>query len=235
MIPKVIHYCWFGNKKIPRRFKRYIKTWKKYCPDYEIKEWNETNYNTNQNLFIQEAAKAKKWAFVSDYLRFDVLEKYGGIYLDIDVELLKSFDPLLKYSGFCGFECSNYVNFGSAVGSEPHNPIIKEMKEYIQELHYSKETFKNETGPIIQTKIFMKHGMKNDQTEQEIEGFHIFPPEYFCPMNYSQIIDNLTKNTYSIHHFAATWFDKKELRKFKWNNFKTRIKFVLKKIFKYNF
>lgn len=230
MIPKIIHYCWFGNKKIPLKFKNYIKTWKKYCPDYEIKIWTENNYNINSNVFVSEAHKKQKWAFVTDYARVDIIDKYGGIYLDTDVELIKSIDPLLNYKGFAGFECSNHINFGLIFGAEPNNPIIKEIKDFYQDLNFTEDTLKNQTGPIIQTDILIKHGLKNDYTEQEIEGFHIFPTEYFCPMNYSQIFDNLTENTYSIHHFAATWLNKKDRFNFMYNNFKTRLKFKIKKI-----
>ena len=232
MIPKIIHYFWFGNKKIPHKFKKYIKGWKRICPDYEIKFWTNDNYNINKCSFMSEAAKNNKWAFVTDYARIDVIEEYGGIYLDTDVELIKNLDPLLNYCGYAGFECSNFINFGLGFGAEPHNPILKEIKDFYKTAVFNKDFMKNNTSPMIQTKIFMKYGMKNDQTEQDIEGFHIFPPEYFCPMNYSQIIENLTENTYSIHHFAATWFDKKELLHFKWNNLKTKLKYIIKNVLK---
>ena len=130
MIPKIIHYCWFGNKKIPFRLKKYIKTWKKFCPDYEIKLWTQNNYDITKNGFMSQAASAKKWAFVSDYARLDIVEQYGGIYLDTDVELVKSLDDLLKYKAFAGFECSEYVSFGLGFGAEAHNPIIKEIRDF---------------------------------------------------------------------------------------------------------
>lgn len=230
MIPKIIHYCWFGNKKIPLKFKKYIKSWKRHCPDYEIKLWNETNYDINKNNFLSDAAKAGKWAFVSDYARLDIIEQFGGIYLDTDVELIKNLDNLLNYQGFAGFECSDYVNFGLGFGAEAHNPLVKEMKDFYTNSHFSEDFIKNYTCPIVQTKILMKHGLINNRYEQEIEGFHIFPTDYFCPMNYNQILDNLTKNSYSIHHFAATWFSKKEHQKFMWNNFKAKTKLKIKKI-----
>lgn len=238
MIPKIIHYCWFGNKKMPYKFRRYIKKWKKLSPDYEIKLWNENNYDIDKIPFVKTAAEKGKWAFVTDYIRIDVLYRFGGIYLDTDVEMIKPFDNLLKYKAFCGFECSDYVNFGSAVGAEPNNKIIKEMLDYYGALEFTDDVLKNNTSPIVQTKILMRHGLKNDRTEQnrteqEIEGFHVFPAEYFCPMNYSQILDSLTENTYSIHHFSASWFSKKERRAFLWNNFKTRLKHRIKKILKY--
>mgnify|MGYP001023740955 CR=1 FL=1 len=235
MIPKIIHYCWFGKKKMPYKFRRYIKKWKKLSPDYEIKLWNEKNYDLNKVPFVKTAAEKGKWAFVTDYLRMDVLYRFGGIYLDTDVEMLKPFDNLLKLEAFCGFECSDYVNFGSAVGAEPNNKIIKEMLDYFEALDFTDDVLKNNTGPIVQTKILVKHGLKAEQngTEQIVEGFHVFPQEYFCPMNYSQILEKFTENTYSIHHFAASWFSRKERRAFLWNNFKTRLKHKIKRILKY--
>lgn len=232
MIPKIIHYCWFGNKKMPLKFKRYIKTWKKHCPDFELKLWNEQNYDLNQNEFIKEAARQNKWAFVTDFVRLDVIEKYGGIYLDTDVELIKPLTPLLNHKAFAGFECYDYVNFGLIVGAEPHNEIIKEMVDYYKTLTFTEESLKTQTCPIIQTNILMKHGLTKDSTEQEIEGFHIYPPEYFCPMNYYQIMDNFTKNTYSIHHYAASWFNTKDRIKFKLGNFKRKTKHNIKMFIK---
>ena len=231
MIPKKIHYCWFGGKKVPLQFRRYIRSWKKFCPDYEIIEWNETNYDINKNEFMAEAARQEKWAFVSDYARLDIIEQYGGIYLDTDVELLKSFDNLLKYKGFAGFECNDYVSFGLGFGAEPSNNIVHEIKEFYDNAKFDEEFIKTNTCPIVQTRVLLKHGLVNDRTkEQDIEGFHIFPTEYFCPMNYNQIYDNLTKNTYSVHHFAASWFSKEERRNFLVGNFKTKIKYLIKKI-----
>ena len=230
MIPKIIHYCWFGNKKMPRKFKKYIKSWKKYCPDYEIKCWNENNYDINKIPFIAEAARKGKWAFVTDYLRMDVLYEYGGIYLDTDVEILKKFDPLLNYDAFASYECSDKINFGSAVGAISHHPIIQEMKNIYESIEFSKEVETKFTSPQVQTNILQKHGLITNQKEQEVDNFHIFPREYFCPMNFSGIYDALTKNTYSIHHFSATWFDKKERRRFLRNRFFVRLKQPIKKL-----
>ncbi len=218
---------------MPLKFRRYIKTWKKFCPDYEIKLWNEENYDLNKTPFVKAAAEKGKWAFVTDYLRVDVLYRFGGIYFDTDVEVVKSFDGLLEYRAFAGFECSDYVNPGSAVGSEPENEIIKEIRDYYESLDFTDDVLKNNTGPMIHTKILMAHGMKNDRSEQDIEGFHVFPTEYFCPMNYSQIFDSLTENTHSIHHFSASWFSKKDRRIFLWNNFKTRLKHRIKRLLRY--
>lgn len=232
MIPKIIHYCWFGNKKMPNEFKKYIKSWKKFCPDYKLILWNESNYDLNKNSFVSEAAKRGKWAFVADYLRLDVLEEFGGIYLDTDVELVKKIDNFLNYEAFAGFECSEYVNFGSIVGAVPHNALINEMKQAYENFIFSDDTLHTHTIPIVSTGILQNHGFQKNETEQEVDGFHIFTRDYFCPMNYSGIYDAYTDNTHSIHHFAATWFDKKERRKFLMNRIIARLKYPIKKLFK---
>lgn len=232
MIPKIIHYCWFGNKRIPHQFKKYIKTWKKFCPDYEIICWNENNYDINKIPYTKEAASLKKWAFVTDYARLDIIDKYGGIYLDTDVEICKSLNSLLKNKGFCGFEVSGFINFGLGFGAEPNNKIISEIKRY-----YEKRSFKNDlenneliTCPIIQTEIFLKHGLKKNNTKQIINDIHVYPSDFFCPMNYSQILNNFTKNTFSIHHYSATWYNKKDRFDYKFGNIKNKIVLKIKKI-----
>lgn len=230
MIPKIIHYCWFGKRKIPASFRRYIASWRKLCPDYKIICWNEDTYDLSKNPFLKSAADNKKWAFVSDYLRMDVLYEYGGIYLDTDVELLKSFDPLLKYDGFAGFECSEFVNFGSAVGVIPEHPIIREMKEKFESMIFSKECESISTGPLIQTEILEHYGLKKDRTEQDLGNFHIFPQTYFCPMDYMGNYTDLTDKTYSVHHFSATWFEGKQMLLFKI----MRLKTFFKRLFQHN-
>lgn len=228
MIPKIIHYCWFGNKKIPFRLKRFIKTWKKYCPDFEIKLWNEDNYDINKIPFLVEAYKRKKWAFVSDYARVDILDQFGGIYLDTDVELVKALEPLLKFQAFAGFECSGYVAFGLGFGAERGHPIVKEIKDFYQNSVFNEEFMKNNTCPVIQTRVLEKYGLIRNDAEQDVAGFHVFPHDYFCPMNYNQILDSYTDNTISIHHFDASWFNKKDHFLFKFNNLIAKIKHVIK-------
>ena len=134
MIPKVIHYCWFGGKKIPLEFRRYMKSWRKFCPDYEIREWNESNFDVFAHPFTKSAYEAKAWAFVSDYARLKVVYEHGGIYLDTDVELLKSFDELLMEQGFAGMERPGVVALGLGFGAEPKHPLIKEFMEYYENL-----------------------------------------------------------------------------------------------------
>ena len=234
MIPKVIHYIWFGGKPIPKRLKKYIRSWKKFCPDYEIKLWTEENYDINKNSFMIEAARQKKWAFVSDYARLDIIEQYGGIYLDTDVELVKSLDSLLQHKGFAGFECSGYVAFGLGFGAEMHNPIVHEIKEFYTDKVFDEKFMQENTCPIVQTRVLQQHGLAKNNSKQDIEGFAVYPSEYFCPMNYNQIYDNFTKNTISVHHFDASWFSKKERRAFIWGNQKAKAVHSVKKILHIN-
>ncbi len=145
MIPKVIHYCWFGGGEKSRLMKKCIKSWKKYCPDYEIIEWNEDNFDVNGIEFTKGAYNAKKWAFVTDYARLDIIYKHGGIYLDTDVELLKPLDELLKYKGFFGFEEMGMVNTGVGFGAEKGNLLVKQMRDDYNNDVYSKDS---ETCPV---------------------------------------------------------------------------------------
>lgn len=233
MIPKIIHYCWFGGTPLPQDVILCIESWKKFCPDYEIKRWDETNYDYQKNQYMADAYKEKKWAFVSDYCRLDVVHEYGGIYLDTDVELLKSLDPLLTEMMFCGFESRDPVMykknqvmemsaaFGLGFGAQKGHPYLKEMLEL-----YSQLSFYNADGslnliacPRYQTSILIKHGLIPNNETQRIEKCIVYSPEYFCPQ--SNVTDKmlyLTENTYSIHHFTVTWASKSDLVAREWKN-----------------
>lgn len=135
-IPKIIHYCWFGGKKMPDCNRRMIEGWKRLCPDFEIKEWNESNYDIRKNTYMREAYEAHKWGFVPDYARADIVYEHGGIYLDTDVELLKSLDDLLNQPAFCGFENMSHVNLGQGFGAIPKHPIIKAVRDFYEGKHF---------------------------------------------------------------------------------------------------
>ena len=210
IIPKVIHYCWFGGIEIPDQYKRWMETWEKHCPDYQIKRWDESNYDIRKNKFIQQAYEKKKWAFVSDYARLDIIYKYGGIYLDTDVELLKSLDDLLYNNSFCGFETKEYVNFGLGYGSVKGNPIIKEMINVYDGMSFINDdgSLNEKTCPTIQTAVLEKNGLIRDGSYQDINGVTVLPEIILCPLsvwtrNYSSEISK----SYMIHHFAASWDD----------------------------
>lgn len=212
MIPKKIHYCWFGGNPLPESAKKCIRSWKKYCPDYEIIEWNETNYDFTKNRYMKEALDAKKWAFVSDYSRLDIIYQYGGIYLDVDVELVRSYDDLLCNKGFAGFEGDHYIATGLGFGAEAGNPLIKKLMD-----SYASLSFLNPDGsmnmiasPELNTEVFAEEGFVLDGSLQEIDGFRILPTDYLCPKSFNDGIIRKTKNTYSIHHYDASWFDKEK-------------------------
>lgn len=218
MIPKVIHYCWFGNGDKPELVKLCIDSWKRFCPDYEIKEWNESNYDVTKNQYMYKAYQAKRWGFVSDYARFDIIYDYGGFYLDTDVELVKSLDTLCELQGYIGFEipCDSEgkykVNSGQGFGGEKGNSIIKAMRD-----EYDRERFINEDGshnllpsPYYNTKSLLRFGFREDNATQSINGFTAFASEYFCPFNWINKKGKITENTYSIHHFNTSWLSDKE-------------------------
>lgn len=204
MIPKKIHYCWFGGKPLPDDVKRYIETWKKYCPNYEIIEWNENNFDINSNTYVKEAYESKKWAFITDYVRLFVMYNYGGIYMDTDVELLKNLDNFLKHKAFSGFESSTDIPTG-IMASEKDFPLFKEFLDYYNNRHFILDDGKLDmtTNVKIITNICKKYGFIKNNKYQEINGFALYPSEFFCPKDSTTL--KLTDNTVAIHHFAGSW------------------------------
>ena len=209
MIPKKIHYCWIGGNPLPASAKKCIESWKKFCPDYEIIEWNETNYDFTKNQYMKDAFDVKKWGFVPDYARLDIIYQHGGIYLDTDVEMIKSFDEFLANSGYAGFESEDYVNLGQGFGAEAGNAVIKQLLDSYEVL-----SFKNADGslnltasPVLNTETLKEAGLVCNGEKQVLsDGFTVYPPEWFCPKSLNDGIVRKTENTYSIHHFDATWY-----------------------------
>ncbi|MDY4077590.1 MAG: glycosyltransferase [Clostridium sp.] len=207
-IPKKIHYCWFGGNKLNELGKKCINSWKKYCPEYEIIEWNDKNFDFSCNKYVQEAYKAKKWAFVSDYVRLYVIYKYGGIYMDTDVEVVKNLDKFLKYESFSGFESTKYIPTG-IMGGEKNSRWIKYLLSY-----YDNKSFINEDGTLDTTTNVItitnmtkeKYNLRLDNSFQLLnEEVALFPSEFFCPKDYETEKINITKNTHTIHHFSGSW------------------------------
>lgn len=214
-IPKVIHYCWFGGNPLPKSAQKCINSWKKYCPDYEIIQWNEENFDFSENRYAREAYEQKKWAFVSDYARLKIIYEYGGIYLDTDVELIKSFDPLLSHDGFMGFQDKTQVASGLGFGACKHHPIIRKMLQDYDDIPFIREDGSLDTTacPRRNTQALLTEGLLLEYPEvQNLHGIYIYPPEYFCPIDYLTGIRRKTKNTYSIHHFDASWQTKEQRR-----------------------
>lgn len=218
MIPKVIHYCWFGRGPLPDLAKTCIASWKKYCPDYEIREWNEDNFDIACCDFAKEAYQEKRWAFVSDYARLKVVFQYGGIYLDTDVELVRSLDPLLEHKCYLATESSGFVNTGLGFGAEKGSRILQELLEEYEKQHFRLPDGTLDVEPCPQKNTFplYKYGYRFSAKEiWKTDDVTVYPPEYFCPLDYETRSFHRTENTYSIHHYSALWIpeDVKELEK----------------------
>jgi hypothetical protein len=209
-IPKVIHYCWFGKGKMPKLAKKCIKSWKKYCPDYELVLHTEDNFDLTQNRYLNEAYKAGKWAFVSDYARLKIIYENGGIYLDTDVELIKSIDDLVKLNGFMGFDEKGIVATGLGFGAEKGNKIVSEFLKDYEGIPFvlSDGSYDLTPCPDRNTQALERLGMDINNTNQTFMDITFLPDEYLCPMDYYTGKKTITKNTYSIHHYSASWTSK---------------------------
>lgn len=216
MIPKTIHYCWFGGNPLPELAVKCIESWKKYCPDYEIIEWNESNFDINCCDYVREAYDAKKWAFVSDVARLYVLVTYGGIYMDTDVEVLQPLDRLLEFEGVSGFESKDRIPTG-LMACEKGHPLFQEcLKEY-NGIHFIKgpNDFDTTTNVVRITRLCLKYGLKLNGEEQVVEGLTFLPVEYLCPLNNLTGKIHITENTYTIHWFNGSWLNELERKSLK--------------------
>lgn len=207
MIPKIIHYCWFGKKPLPELAIKCISSWKQILPEYEIREWNEDNFDVNCCEYVREAYEAQKWAFVSDYARLYAMVTYGGIYMDTDVEVLKPLDSYLQYQAFSGFQTEKDIPTG-IMACEKGFSLFYEL------LHdYDTRRFKKSDGSydVLYTNVYaitdacLKKGLILNNTFQVIEGFAIFPQDVFCAKDYRTRKVQITENTVTVHHFAGSW------------------------------
>lgn len=226
MIPKVIHYCWFGGNALPESAKKCIDSWRKFLPDYEIKEWNETNYDVHKIPYIHEAYEARKFAFVSDYARFDILYQYGGLYFDTDVQILKSMDDIIAKGSFMGREAGSWMKDyghpkglavapGLALGVDVGHPLYKEFLDVYQTLQFRLADGSMNTKTICWyvTEILLKHGLTdNNDYIEKVAGVFIYPADVFCPMDHTQGNKvTLTDRTVSIHLYDCSWIDHNSL------------------------
>ena len=208
MIPKKLHYCWFGGNSFPILTLKCIHSWKQYCPDYEIIEWNENNFDITINQYVKEAYESKKWAFVSDYVRLYVVYNYGGIYMDTDVEVLKPLDVFLDHTAFSGFESESTIPTG-IMGGVSGNQWFKILLSYYDFIPFISRdgSFDLRTNVITitnQTKEFYNI-LLNNSYQVFLDGLVIYPKEYFCPKDYSDGLINISERTYCIHHFSSSW------------------------------
>lgn len=203
MIPKVIHYCWFGGNPLPYEVKKCIKSWEKMCPDYEIKQWNESNFDISDNTFARVAYENKAWAFVSDYARLKIVFDYGGIYLDTDVELLKSLDHLLDNKCYIGIQqAQSLCQTGLGFGAEKNSYIVEKMLEKYSNIEYDVNKKLELACPILNSEAISSIGTWNIDNVNYWDEITIYPSKYFDPYGGKNL---LCKDTISIHHYSASW------------------------------
>lgn len=204
-IPKIIHYCWFGGNPKPQLVLDCIESWKKYCPDYEIREWNEGNFDIHSAKYVEEAYEAKKWAFVSDYVRLYALNNYGGVYLDTDMELLKSIDCFLNDEAFIGYETKDSIATG-IIGSVKHHRFLSDMLEYYEKSPFSRNgKIVSDSGPTIVSALFRKNGLKLNGKLQYCCNCALYPEKTFYPNGIKELFLSHPKKSYSYHHYMESW------------------------------
>ena len=218
MIPTVIHYCWFGRGKKPKLAEKCIASWKKYCPDYEIIEWNEDNFDITKIPYIYEAYQVGKFAFVSDYARFDILYQHGGVYLDTDVEIVRPLDPILNKGAFMGCEIDPspdvriQVASGLGIAAEAGMEIYRKILDAYATRHFVLENGEYDSTTVVTfiTDILLENGLKSVPGIQRVSGITVYPAEYFNPFNDITGKISKTRNTYAIHWYAKSWLSSSE-------------------------
>lgn len=207
MIPKVIHYCWFGRGGLPDGLKKCKESWNRYCPDYQIVEWNEDNYDIEKHTYTRQAYRHKKWGFVPDIARLEILYENGGIYLDTDVELIRGLEDLLYQPGFVGVEKWGIINIGGGCGVAPHHPMIRKLLEYRLGFPFEWEdgSLNLESSGSYETRPFLDCGFIPDNSTQTVGGMTVYTSDFFHPFDYMSRELCVTENTYGIHHFTGSW------------------------------
>lgn len=204
VIPKKIHYMWLGKSPLPESLQKCKESWKRFCPDYEIIEWNEDNYDIDRHPYMRQAYEAKAYGFVPDYARLDILYTEGGFYLDTDVEIKKNIDFLRFQEAFCGVEKWQVLNFGGLSGAVKGNSMVKRFLDAREKLVFCNDKY---TCGFYDTKVALDCGYVIDGTTQSVNGMNIYASDYFHPYDYMSGLVNTTDNTYSVHWFNGGWLD----------------------------
>ena len=223
MIPKIIHYCWLSGDPIPEKLQRYMNTWKKHLPDYEFMLWDKSRFDIDACRWVRQAYDQKKYAFASDYIRFFALYHYGGIYLDMDVQVLKSYTPFLPLHTMVGYEDRSELLEVATFGAEKGLPWLKQIMEYYEmnDFVYDDEAMEKILCPPLVTRVLKQCGYRMVNVSSLAEALAladnenlipVFPCDYFCPKEWSSQLTDVTNQTYSIHHYAGSWMPE-EIRK----------------------
>lgn len=211
-IPKIIHYCWFGGNPKPKLAEKCIKSWKKYCPDYEIVEWNEDNFDLSATpSYVRQAMAAGRWAFVTDYVRLRALTEQGGVYMDTDVELVRPLDPYLKHQAFAGFEHPERVQTG-LLACEKEFPLFQEFLHHYDNISFllPDGTADTTTNVQVLTDLCLSKGLVLNDRLQTVAGLTIYPKEIFCPVDFDTKVLKKTRKTVAIHWFSGSWQTEEE-------------------------
>lgn len=215
-IPRVIHYCWFGGKPLPYEVRKCIRSWEEFCPDYDIVRWDEGNFDVESHPFCKAAYKAKAWAFVSDYARLKVVLDHGGIYLDTDVEVLRSLDDLLENQCYIGVQQGGHLcNTGLGFGSVEGGPVVREMLERYDDLAFTWDSAKKLACPALNDRVVRSYGYKGDGMGaiERLGEVAVYPCRYFDPLAPGESQNLLCCDTYSIHHYGNSWGSTKDALK----------------------
>ena len=215
MIPKIIHYCWFGRGEMPKLMKKCLKSWKKYCPDWEIVRWDEDSFDVNSTLWTKQAYETKKYAFVADYVRIKALAEQGGVYLDTDQELIKPLKPFLRHNCFVGFMDKTNISAG-VIGAVAEHPMMQQMLKYYDGRPFLKEDGSIDIKPNTNwmTDVLLERGLQLDDSFQQIGDVAVYPQTYFCPTSCISPENLKSRDTVALHHWAMTWRTEKAKKNF---------------------
>ncbi len=211
LIPKIIHYIWFSEGPVPESIQRCVENWKEKCPDYEIRRWDIFNYDYKKYPYTRQAYEAKRWGYMADVARLEILYEYGGFYFDTDVELLKNLDELRFQKGFCGREDWGHVNFGGGSGCIRHFDVVGELLDFRKDVPFLLENGKYnlEASGYFETKPLMNKGLSITNRTEIVEDLVVYASEFFSPYNYISGKENVTNQTVSIHYFNGSWLGEK--------------------------